>query len=55
MTSLITTLTSIFTFLTSSFATILGMFTTEPILMFLFGIMVTGAIIGLSMRVISRR
>lgn len=55
MTELITSLTSIFTFLTGSFATVLAMFTSEPILMFLFGIMVTGAIIGLSMRVISRR
>ena len=45
----------VFTDFTGRFTDILELFTTEPLLILLLGIMVVGAIIGLVMRVVNRR
>lgn len=45
---------AVFTALTGHFASVLTLFTTEPVLMLVSGIMITGAVIGLVSRLINR-
>ena len=51
---LIEDLGAIFTGITGFFSDVLGMFVSEPLLILMLGIMVTGAIIGLTMRLLHR-
>lgn len=53
--TLVTTLGSVVTFLVGKFGAILTLFTTNVLLILMLGIMVTGGIIGLSIRVLKRR
>ena len=55
MAQLLLDLGEVVTYIIGEFTNILGLFTTEPLLMLLLGIMVMGTIIGLSMRVVHRR
>lgn len=52
---MLTDIGSIVTYLLGEFTNILALFVTEPILVLLLGLMVMGAIIGLTMRVVHRR
>ena len=54
VTSVLASIGEIFAELLSHFSTVLELVVTEPVLMIMFGIMVTGAIIGLSFRVMRR-
>ena len=55
LTVLVTSVSSVFTTIIGLVSDVFELFVTEPILIFLVGLMFTGAVIGFCMRVIRRR
>ena len=51
---LISSMGDVFGFFIARFANVLTLFTSEPLLLLLLGIMIVGAVIGLTMRVVHR-
>ena len=55
LTGFLASVSSVFTTIIGLVADVFELFVTEPILIFLFGLMFSGAVIGFCMRVIRRR
>ena len=54
MAQLLLDMGEVFTFMIGKFSDVLALYTSEPLLLLLLGIMIVGAVIGLTMRVVHR-